>query len=49
MIQIVFVIICLLPLNQAALPLVINTWNFKNAANAGERLAMASPYMSSEE
>uniref|UniRef100_A0A8C1WPP3 N(4)-(Beta-N-acetylglucosaminyl)-L-asparaginase n=1 Tax=Cyprinus carpio TaxID=7962 RepID=A0A8C1WPP3_CYPCA len=30
----VFVIICLLPLNQAALPLVINTWHFKDAANA---------------
>uniref|UniRef100_A0A671PYM8 N(4)-(Beta-N-acetylglucosaminyl)-L-asparaginase n=1 Tax=Sinocyclocheilus anshuiensis TaxID=1608454 RepID=A0A671PYM8_9TELE len=34
MIQRVFVIICLFPLNQAALPLVINTWNFENAANA---------------
>ncbi|XP_067244006.1 N(4)-(beta-N-acetylglucosaminyl)-L-asparaginase isoform X1 [Chanodichthys erythropterus] len=34
MIQRVFVIICLLPLNQADLPLVINTWHFKNAARA---------------
>ncbi|CAM4614972.1 hypothetical protein PO909_006958 [Leuciscus waleckii] len=32
--QIVFAIICLLPLNQAALPLVINTWHFENAAGA---------------
>lgn len=38
MIQIVFAIICLLPQNQAALPLVINTWHFENAAAAGESL-----------
>ncbi|XP_067247846.1 N(4)-(beta-N-acetylglucosaminyl)-L-asparaginase-like isoform X2 [Chanodichthys erythropterus] len=32
MIQRVFVIISLLPLNQAALPLVISTWDFENAS-----------------
>lgn len=48
MIQRVFVIICLLPLNQADLPLVINTWHFKNAARVGERLTMTAPCMSFE-
>ncbi|XP_052011079.1 N(4)-(beta-N-acetylglucosaminyl)-L-asparaginase isoform X2 [Xyrauchen texanus] len=33
MIPVAFVI-CLLPLNQAALPLVINTWHFKDATSA---------------
>lgn len=46
MIQRVFVIICLLPLNQADLPLVINTWHFKDAARVGERLTMTAPCMS---
>lgn len=48
MIQRVFVIICLFPLNQAALPLVINTWHFENAANAGDTLTVTTPFIGFE-
>lgn len=34
MIQRLFIIVCFLPLNQASLPLVINTWRFEDAAGA---------------
>lgn len=40
MIQRLFIIVCFLPLNQASLPLVINTWRFEDAASAGQTVTL---------